>query len=75
LLVANDLEMRMLSQPKAMSKWYATGAPRACAGCGQPFPREGDHIRCLRTEHGCFCDEFCEIDHLIANVGKGREAS
>jgi hypothetical protein len=69
------MEMKMLSQPKALSKWYATGAPMACAGCGQPFPREGNHVRCLRTEHGFFCDEFCEVDHLIANVVRGRDVS
>jgi hypothetical protein len=67
--------MKMLLRPKAMSKWDAAGAPRACAGCGQPFPREGNHICCLRTEHGYFCDEFCEADHLIANAARRQDAS
>jgi transposase len=41
-------------------------APRTCAGCGQPFPRESNRVRCLHTENGYFCDEFCETDHRFS---------
>jgi len=58
----------MPSRPEKKSAWYASGAPKNCAGCGQPFSREGNHVRCVHTEHGYFCDEFCEADHLIAKV-------
>jgi len=59
-------------RPGTGSKWYAAGAPMHCAGCGQPFPREGNRVCCLHTENGYFCDEFCETDHLVAVAGSGR---
>jgi len=27
---------------------------------------DGNHIRCVHTENGYFCDDFCELDHLMA---------
>jgi hypothetical protein len=65
----------MLTRSEKKPTWYVSGAPMNCVGCGQPFPREGNHVRCLHTEHGYFCDEFCEADHLIAKVAQSRGAS
>jgi len=62
----------MLLQPKTSSKWHAAGLPIRCAGCGQPFPRGDKRVRCLNTENGYFCDEFCEADHLIALAAAER---
>lgn len=57
------------------SRWHMNGAPDACQGCGQPFPREGENVRAVRTGNGYFCDEDCANDHLEALAKFRRRAS